>query len=61
MTLIGKKNHYNVKFLSGYGHSVTVKDSKLILKDCHDPFSKPTIEEWYPNKMPYEKIVLCGK
>lgn len=61
MTLLGQTNHYNVKFLSGYGHSVTVKDSKLILKDCHDPFSEPLIEKWYPNKMPYEKIVLCGK
>ena len=61
MTLKGHSNHYNVKFLSGYGHSVTVKDSKLILKDCHDPFTPPSIEEWYPNKMPYEKIVLSGK
>jgi len=59
--LIGQKNHYNIKFLKGYGHSISVKDSKIILKDCHDPFSEPIIEEWYPNKMPYEKIVLSGK
>lgn len=58
MTLKGKKNHYNVKFLSGHGHSVTLKESKLILKDGHDPFSKPSIEEWYPNKMPYENSIL---
>ena len=61
MTLIGQKNHYNVKFLKGYGHSISVKDSKIILKDCHDPFSEPQIESWYVKNMPYEKIVLQGK
>jgi len=61
MTLAGQKNHYNVKFLKGYGHSISVKDSKIILKDCHDPFSEPQIEEWFVNNMPYEKIVLSGK
>jgi len=29
MTLKGKKNHYNIKFLKGYGFSIKVKDSKL--------------------------------
>jgi hypothetical protein len=29
MTLAGKKNHYNVKFLKGYGFSIKVKDSKI--------------------------------
>ncbi|MFM9875946.1 MAG: CRISPR-associated endonuclease Cas1, partial [Nitrosarchaeum sp.] len=61
MTLVGQKNHYNVKFLKGYGFSVSVKDSKIILKDCHDPFSEPVIESWYVKNMPYEKIVLQGK
>jgi len=61
MTLAGKKNHYNVKFLKGYGHSISVKNSKIILKDCHDPFSEPTKEEWFVKNMPYEKIVLSGK
>ena len=61
MTLKEKRNHYNVKFLKGYGHSISVKDSKIILKDCHDPFSSPFIEEWFPNRMPYEKIILSGK
>ncbi|GKS67421.1 hypothetical protein YTPLAS73_09680 [Nitrosarchaeum sp.] len=61
MTLKGKQNHYNVKFLKGYGHSISVKDSKIILKDCHDPFSDCSIEEWYIKSMPYEKIVLQGK
>ncbi|MEK6929820.1 MAG: hypothetical protein AABZ42_04035 [Thermoproteota archaeon] len=61
MTLKGKKNHYNVKFLKGYGRSISVKDSKLILKDCHDPFSEPQVESWYIKNMPYEKIVIHNK
>lgn len=61
MTLKGGTNHYNVKFLSGYGHSISVKNSKIVLKNCFDPFSKPEIEEGYPKNMPYEKIVLSGK
>ncbi len=58
---IPKRNHYNVKFLKGYGFSIKVKDSKIILTNNYDPFSKPEIEEWYVNTMPYEKIVLSGK
>lgn len=61
MTLLGRKNHYNIKFLKGYGHSISVKDSKIILKDNHDPFSKAVIESWHVKNMPYEKIVLQGK
>jgi len=61
VTLRGQKNHYNVKFLKGYGHSISVKNSKIILKDCHDPFSEPDKEEWFVKNMPYEKIVLSGK
>ena len=55
------RNHYNVKFLKGYGHSISVKNSKIILKDCHDPFSKSIIEEWFIKDMPYDRIVLQGK
>ncbi|AJW71030.1 CRISPR-associated endonuclease Cas1 [Nitrosopumilus adriaticus] len=61
MTQKGQKNHYNIKFLKGYGHSISVKDSKIILKSNHDPFSKPEQEEWFVKNMPYEKIVLSGK
>ena len=39
MTLKGNHNHYNVKFLKGYGFSISVKDSKIVLKNCYDPFS----------------------
>ncbi len=61
MTLKGHKPHFNIKFLKDYGHSISVKNSKIILKDCHDPFSEPTLEEWFVKNMPYEKIVLSGK
>ncbi|MDE1769030.1 MAG: CRISPR-associated endonuclease Cas1 [Thaumarchaeota archaeon] len=61
MTLKGKTNHYNVKFLKGYGFSIKVKDSKIIFKNTADPFKEPEIEEWFVNNMPYEKIVMSGK
>ena len=61
MTQQSQKNHYNVKFLKGYGHSISVKDSKIVLKNCVDPFSPPEIESWHTNRMSYEKIVLSGK
>lgn len=58
---ISKKNYYNVKFLKSYGFSIHVKDSKIILTNNYDSFSKSEIESWYINKMPYEKIVCSGK
>ena len=61
MTLRGKQNHYNVKFLKGYGFSIKVKDSKIILKNTSDPFKEPELEEWFVGKMPYEKIVMTGR
>jgi len=61
LTRIVKRNHYNVKFLKGYGHSISVKNSKLVLKDCHDPFSDCSTEEWFVKNMPYERIILQGK
>ncbi|PJC50872.1 MAG: CRISPR-associated endonuclease Cas1 [Nitrosopumilales archaeon CG_4_9_14_0_2_um_filter_34_16] len=61
MTLKNHKNHYNIKFLKGYGHSISVKNSKIILKDNHDPFSESQIESWFVKNMPYEKIILSGK
>jgi CRISPR-associated protein Cas1 len=61
MTLTGKKNHYNIKFLSSYGFSVKVKDSKIVLKNYFEPFSESQTEDWYPKNIPYEKIVLSGK
>jgi len=61
MTLKGQRNHYNIKFLKGYGHSISVKNSKIILKSNHDPFSESEQEEWFVKNMPYEKIILQGK
>jgi len=60
MTLKGGTNHYNVKFLRGYGFSIKVKDSKIVLKNCFDPFKEPEVEEWFVKNMPYEKIVMSG-
>ena len=62
MTLKGHQNHYNVKFLKGYGHSVSLKDNKIILKNGLNPFSEQQDqEEWFITNLPYEKIVLSGK
>jgi len=30
MTLKGKQNHYNIKFLKGYGFSISVKDNLFV-------------------------------
>ena len=56
MTLSGKQNHYNVKFLTGYGFSIKVKNSKIILKNTADPFKEPEIEEYFVPGMHYKKI-----
>jgi len=62
VTLRGKKNHYNVKFLKGYGISISLKNSKIILKNGYDFFSKQQEkEEWFANRLPYEKIIISGK
>lgn len=61
MTLKGQQNHYNTKFLKGYGHSISVKNSKIILKNNYNPFSEPQTEEWFIRDMPYDRIVLQGK
>lgn len=37
MTLKGKRNHYNIKLLRGYGVSINFKDNKIILKNWLDP------------------------
>jgi len=55
LTIIGKKNHYNVKFLKGYGFSIKVNDSKIVLKNCADPFKEPEIEGYFVPRMHHEK------
>ncbi|GKS67174.1 hypothetical protein YTPLAS73_07210 [Nitrosarchaeum sp.] len=39
MTLKGKQNHYNVKFLKGFGFSIKVKDSKIVLTNTAYPYA----------------------
>ena len=59
MTQKEKKNHYNVKLLRGYGVSISLKNSKIILKNgAHDVTGEYEKEEWFVNNMPYEKIIL---
>src|SRR3989338_9593712 len=62
MTLKGKRNHYNIKLLRGYGVSINIKQNKIILKNgSHDITGKQEKEEWFVTKIPYEKIVISGK
>jgi len=62
LTLRGKRNHYNIKLLRGYGVSINIKNNKIILKNgSHDITGKQESEEWFVTKIPYEKIVISGK
>ena len=62
MTFKDNRNHYNVKLLRGYGVSISLKNSKIILKNgTHDVTGEYEQEEWFVNRMPYEKIVISGK
>jgi len=61
MTLKGRKNHYNVKLLRGYGVSITLKDNKISLKNGTDLFGHAEKEEYFVTRMPYEKIVISGR
>lgn len=48
MTLKGKKNHYNVKVLKGYGCSIRIKDNKVVLRGGADIFTgRAETEEWF--------------
>ena len=62
MTLKGKRNHYNVKLLRGYGCGIRMKGNRVVLKDGTDPFTgKQETEEWFATQIPYERIVIVGK
>ena len=62
MTLKGKKNHYNVKLLRGYGVSINLKENRIILKNGqNDITGKSETEEYFVTRMPYEKIVISGR
>ena len=60
MTLKNRRNHYNVKLLSGYGISIKQKDNHIILNHRPDPFSESKEEEWFVTNLPYEKLVVSG-
>ena len=61
MTLKGKKNHYNVKLLHGYGVAIYLKDNRIILRNGTDILTgNREKEEWFITQMPYEKIVISG-
>jgi len=56
LTVKGKKNHYNVKLLRGYGVSINLKDHRVILKDgMNDISGKSESEEWFITQIPYRK------
>ncbi|HET9009526.1 MAG TPA: CRISPR-associated endonuclease Cas1 [Nitrosarchaeum sp.] len=62
MTNKGKRNHYNVKLLRGYGVSISLKNNHLVLKNgSNDITGLSDKEEWFVSKIPYEKIVISGK
>ena len=47
MTQLGQQNHYNVKFLKGYGFSINVKNNKIVLKNAYDPFKEPFLYQLF--------------
>jgi len=62
VTLKGKKNHYGIKLLRGYGVSINLKDNRICLKDGRDPFTREqATEEWFVTQIPYERIVISGR
>lgn len=62
MTVVGQKNHYNVKLLKGYGVSINLKGNRICLKGGTDPFTgAQELEEWFVTQIPYERIVISGK
>ena len=62
MTVRWLINHYNVKFLKGYGCAVNLKGNQVTLKNGISPFlDSREIETWYVTKISYEKIILSGK
>ncbi len=62
MTLLGKRNHYNVKLLRGYGVSIILKDNRVALKNGLDILTgQRETEEWFVTEIPYETIVISGK
>lgn len=59
MTQVGQQNHYDIKYLHGYGSQISVKNQRIVLKNGIDVFStEQEIEEYIPQTIPYSRIVL---
>ncbi len=58
MTIKGKSNHYNIKFLKGYGVSIRQKQNQIFITNGKEPFTNEQDQEaYYVTELPYEKIV----
>ena len=40
MTQTGQQNHYDIKYLHGYGSQISVKNQRIVLKNGIDSFRK---------------------
>lgn len=59
MTQLGQQNHYDIKYLKGYGSGISVKNQRIVLKNGTDVFSQEQeTEEYIPQTIPYSRIVL---
>jgi CRISPR-associated protein Cas1 len=62
LTLKGKTSHYDIKILSGYGYSISVRNQRIVLKNGADVFTgRSETEEHIPTALPYSRLVLVGK
>jgi len=62
MTISGKQNHYDIKILSGYGYSISVRNQRIVLKNGTDVFTDTSeTEQYIPTALPYSRLVLVGK
>lgn len=62
MTRKNQQNHYDIKILSGYGYSISVRNQRIVLKNGTDVFTEQSeTEEFIPTALPYSRIVLVGK
>jgi hypothetical protein len=58
MTQTGQQNHYDIKYLRGYGSQISVKNQRIVLKNGIDVFTeKQEIEEYVPTGLPYSRII----
>ena len=59
MTQTGQQNHYDIKYLHGYGSQISLKNQRIVLKNGIDVFSEEQeVEEYVPTGVPYSRIVL---